>query len=136
MKHYESLEQQAVVRWARLSVKEYPCLKWLHSSLSGVKVRSIKEGARLKMEGNVAGIADLFLPYPIIKECRNLCGANRIIYAGLYIEMKRKAIGNTQKGVLSQAQKDFLAYANEVGYKAIVCYGADEAISAIKEYLN
>lgn len=124
MIHLESNEQKAVIKWARLAQREYPCLKWLHCSLSGVKLRSVQEGARLKAEGMVAGICDLFLPYPNNN------------YAGLYIEMKKRNIKGQSKGIVSEAQKDFIEYANIVGYKAVVCYGADEAITTIKEYLQ
>lgn len=124
MIHLESNEQKAVIKWARLAQREYPCLKWLHCSLSGVKLRSVQEGARLKAEGMVAGICDLFLPYPNNN------------YTGLYIEMKKRNIKGQSKGIVSEAQKDFIEYANIVGYKAVVCYGADEAITTIKEYLQ
>lgn len=124
MQHLESNEQKAVIKWARLAQREYPCLKWLHCSLSGVKLRSAQEGARLKAEGMVAGISDIYLPYPNGK------------YAGLYIEMKKRNIKGQSKGVVSQAQKEFIDYANSVGYKAVVCYGADEAITTIKKYLS
>ena len=124
MRHLESKEQCAVIEWARYYVKWYPCLKWLHSSQSGVKLNAL-QGAIAKREGMIAGIPDLFLPYPSQG------------YAGLFIEMKRpKSNKNTQKGTLSPAQKECLEYLNSVGYKALVCYGANEAISAIKEYLG
>ncbi len=124
MIHLESNEQKAVIKWARLAQREYPCLKWLHCSLNGVKLRSAQEGARLKAEGMVAGICDLFLPYPNNN------------YAGLYIEMKKRNIKSQSKGIVSEAQKDFIEYANIVGYKAVVCYGADDAITTLKEYLR
>lgn len=129
MQHLESQEQQVVVKWARLASRQYPCLKWLHSSTSGVRLKNAIQGARLKEEGMVAGIPDLFLPYPLIEN-------KKMIYAGLYIEMKRRKSRGVSQGTLSPAQKDFLEYANNVGYKALVAYGADEAIQAIKDYLR
>lgn len=121
--HRESAEQQAVVKWAELASKRYPPLKWLHSSQAGVKL-SITQARIAKAEGLKAGIADLFLPYPS-KE-----------YAGLYIEMKRPKTVTSAKGTLSEAQREFLDYANSVGYKAVVSYGANEAIAEIKKYLG
>ena len=123
MKHLESQEQKAVIKWARLNVKHFPCLSWLHSSQAGVKMTATQ--ARIaKAEGMISGISDLFLPLPLGK------------YAGLYIEMKKQKTATSAKGVLSQNQKDFLDYANSVGYKAVVAYGAIEAIGYIKEYLG
>lgn len=123
MKHLESQEQKAVIKWARLNVKHFPCLNWLHSSQAGVKMTATQ--ARIaKAEGMISGISDLFLPYPNNE------------YAGLYIEMKKQKTATSAKGVLSQNQKDFLDYANAVGYKAVVAYGAIEAIGYIKEYLG
>lgn len=120
--HKESAEQQAVIKWAQLSSKRYPQLKWLHSSQAGVKL-SITQARIAKAEGLKAGIADLFLPYPN-KE-----------YSGLYIEMKRPKTSTSVKGKLSDSQREFLDYANSVGYKAVICYGAQEAILEIKKYL-
>lgn len=120
--HRESAEQQAVIKWAELLSKRYPPLKWLHSSQAGVKL-SITQARIAKAEGLKAGIADLFLPYPS-KE-----------YAGLYIEMKRPKTNASAKGTLSNSQREFLEYANKVGYKAVVSYGAQEAIAEIKKYL-
>ena len=123
MIHSESKEQRAVIKWARLNVKRYPCLNWFHSSQAGVKMTATQ--ARIaKAEGMISGISDLFLPLPLGK------------YAGLYIEMKKPKTATSAKGVLSQNQKDFLDYANAVGYKAVVAYGAMEAINYIKEYLG
>lgn len=128
MIHLESNEQKAVIKWARLAQREYPCLKWLHCSLNGIKFSSVKQAARMKSEGMVSGISDLFLPQPKIID-------GKMIYAGLYIELKRPKVAGLQKGTLSQAQKEFIEYANSVGYKAVVAFGAMEAISIIKEYL-
>lgn len=123
MKYLESQEQIAVIQWSLYAQKQYPMLKWLHSSQAGVKMSAIQ--ARIaKQEGMKAGVSDLFLPYPTSN------------YAGLYIEMKRRSIKGQSKGVLSQHQKDFLKYANRVGYKAVVAYGAEEAIKVIVEYLT
>ena len=123
MIHSESKEQKAVIKWARDMQRYFPALTWLHSSQAGVKM-SATQARIAKAEGMLSGISDLFLPYPN-KE-----------YAGLYIEMKKPKTATSAKGVLSQNQKDFLEYANKVGYKAIVAYGATEAISYLKEYLE
>ena len=50
-------------------------------------------------------------------------------YHGLYIEMKRK-----KGGRVSQKQKEWIERLNRLGYLAVVCYGADEAIKVVEEY--
>ena len=70
--------------------------------------RDIKTAARLKAEGVVKGVPDLFIP-----EWR------------FWIEMKRQ-----KGGVASEEQKNWLAYLNSIGYTAIICHGADAAMEA------
>jgi len=60
---------------------------------------------KMKMEGQSKGFPDLFIP-----ELK------------LFIEMKRQ-----KGGVLSQDQKDWIAYLNTIGYDAHVCKGAEAA---------
>lgn len=125
MRFAEHEEQKAIITWARLWQRKesYECLKYLHSSQNGEKFRNARQGARAKQAGLIAGVPDLFLPYP----SQN--------YHGLFIELKRRIIKGQSRPVVSSEQKDFLDYLNGVGYKAIVCYGSDEAINAIKDYL-
>lgn len=73
---------------------------------------------KLKQMGVVAGVPDLHLPVP------------KGIYHGLYIEMK---YGD---GRLEKSQREFLSSAAGYGYYAVCCYGAEEAISIIREYLK
>ena len=47
--------------------------------------------------------------------------------------MKRK---DKSKARVSPAQKEWIEKLNSVGYRAVVCYGADEAIREIKNYLE
>lgn len=105
----EHLEQRELVRWFR-------------QTFHGVRIFAIANGGarskatagRLKAEGVVSGVPDLFVP------------AWR-----LWVEMKR-----TKGGSLSPEQKDWITYLQEVGYCAIVCKGAEDAkrqISAFRE---
>ena len=73
--------------------------------------RDIKTAARLKAEGVVKGVPDLFIPE-----------------WGMWIEMKRQ-----KGGALSDDQKDWIAYLQSRGYKAVCCKGADEAMKAASE---
>ena len=47
---------------------------------------------------------------------------------GMWIEMKRQ-----KGGALSDDQKDWIAYLQSRGYKAVCCKGADEAMKAASE---
>jgi len=80
--------------------------------------RSAREGKRLKNEGVLAGVSDLFVPEP------------RGPYHGLFIEMKR-----TKGGSTSSNQDDFLDDMAMRGYCTAVCRGAQEARAAFEAYL-
>lgn len=81
--------------------------------------RDAATGARLKAEGVLAGVPDVFLAAP--------SGP----YAGLYIEMKRKAGGRA-----TPAQKAMLATLESSGYAVAVCYGWRQAAFEILRYLG
>jgi len=115
MKHHEDYEQELVFQWAAY----YPVLRWLFSVPNGGK-RDAREAARLKRGGVKAGVADMCLPI-VTKE-----------YPGLYIELKRRKVDGPSK--VSANQAFFHRDMKKQGYKCVVCYGADEAIQAIKKY--
>lgn len=115
---YEHQEQAVVIEWANLNVNQWPCLKYIYSSQSGVRM-GWKALGREKKAGMKKGVPDLFLPFPTEK------------YHGLYIEMKR-----LKGGSVKPEQQDWINYLNSVGYYAVVCRGADEAIAVIKKYLR
>lgn len=108
----ESAEQIAFIQWCR--AKGYPYNRIYAVENEGKK--SLQAGARAKQMGKRAGVCDLFLPVA--------SGG----YHGLYIEMKAKG------GRLSDTQKSFIGDVKEEGYCVFVCYGSDEAISAISQY--
>lgn len=118
-RYFEALEQEIVVRWARNQVaanpNKYPCLHLLHCSLNGVPMTKGQAGRAIG-QGMLAGIPDLFLPYP----CRK--------YHGLYLELK------AENGRLSPEQKIMLATLASLGYKTCVCFGHQQAIDAIRSY--
>ena len=117
MKHLESEEQQSLFQWAKLSQSEHPELSLMHSIPNGGK-RNIREAARLKKEGALAGVSDIFLPVP------------RGNYHGLYIELKVKG------GKISDNQKWWLSETTKQGYLSVVCFGWVEASEVIREYLE
>lgn len=113
MKDDEHKEQSLVVRWFRL---QYP--KFVLYATPNGGLRHIRTASKLKDEGVLPGVADLFL--------RKACKGKH----GLYIEMKAKG------GRLTDMQKYFIDGALEDGYEAKVCYGFEDAKRVIEEYLN
>jgi hypothetical protein len=116
MKHSEESEQKTLFQWASY----HPELRWLHAIPNGGN-RSPREARRLKLGGVKSGVSDIFLPRPMGD------------YHGLYIEMKRRKVDG--RSVVSRAQVDFHIAMMGEGYACAVCYGCDEAIKEIKEYL-
>lgn len=105
----EHEEQRELVRWFR---QLWPKVR-IHSIPNG-GARSKATAGRLKAEGLVSGVPDLFVP-----EWR------------LWVEMKR-----VKGGSLSHEQKDWIKYLQEVGYCVIVCKGADDAKQQISFFFN
>ena len=83
--------------------------------------RMAKEASRLKAEGVLPGVPDLFIP-----EAR---GRSH----GLFIEMKR--LGLT-KSSLSSAQKSVHDQLRARGYAVAVCYGFEDAFETFKKYIK
>jgi len=117
MMHLESNEQQALFQWAKLMQYKHPGLELLHSIPNGGK-RNIREAARLKKEGALAGVSDIFLPVA------------RKGFHGLYIELKIKG------GKLSENQKWWTEETSKQGYYSTVCFGWVEAKGVIERYLG
>lgn len=115
MKDQEHKEQSAVIRWFRL---QYPKLAGHLFAIPNGGLRHIRTAAKLKDEGVMPGVSDLFLMIPNGK------------YSGMFIEMK------APKGKLTDMQKAFQQRAVSVGYQAYVCFGFDDAKAAIQEYLK
>ena len=122
-KRTEHQEQVEVVKYLKRN-------KILHYAVPNGGQRHAKTARDLKSEGAVAGVPDLVIPEP-----------NKY-YHGLYIEMKRrpKRLKNGKKSVthtkVSPEQEKWLRELNERGYYAVVCYGEDEAIEIIEEYME
>jgi hypothetical protein len=103
----EHEEQRNFVRWFRMS---YPGVRIMAIPNGGA--RNIATAARLKAEGVVSGVPDLFIPA-----------------WGLWVEMKK-----TRGGIASENQKDWIRYLEACGYSAIICRGALNAIDMVKEF--
>lgn len=111
----ESQEQQALIEWWRM---QYPGREILLFHIPNGGWRNFKTAIRLKKEGVVAGVADLFLAIPSGKR------------HGLFIEMKR-----VKGGRQSEAQKEFEKAVKAQGYGYALCNGWLEAARAIRLYL-
>lgn len=118
MNHKESNEQQALFQWAKLMQGQHPDLKLLHAIGNGNARASAIQGARMKREGVLAGVSDIFLPVA------------RSLWHGLYIELKVKG------GRVSDNQKWWIVETTKRGYLAVVCYGWIEAKGVIEGYLG
>lgn len=122
MSHPEHYEQCAVVEWWRLQYPAWRGLLFASANglyLGGTPRQRAVRWALFEKSGGRSGVADLMLAI----------AANG--WHGLWIEMKP-----IKGGRLSQDQEAFLADMARQGYMAICCKGADEAISAIKSYLD
>lgn len=103
----EHQEQRDFVHWFRLA---YPGV--LIFAIPNGGLRNKITAARLKAEGVVSGVPDLFIP-----EWR------------MFVEMKKtKAAG----GRLSEAQRAVITELRRVGLETVVAYGLDEACDHIR----
>ena len=110
--------QCAVIQACRMLEGRYPEVRYLLAIPNGGH-RYPAVAAKLKAEGVRSGVPDLLAPLPIP-------GGP----AGLWIEMKSPG------GVVSQNQQDYLRFLQEVGFKTEVCYSAQDAVDAIRNYLE
>ena len=111
----EHQEQVALVTWFRLQYPKYNKYLW---AIPNGGSRHIVTAVKLKAEGVLAGVSDIFLMIP------------KSGLHGMFIEMKVKG------GKLSEAQKEFMGAATLMGYQAVVCYGFEDAKEAITNYLH
>jgi hypothetical protein len=110
-------EQCAVIQWAWMQSGKWPALRFLFAIPNG-GMRHPAIAKKLKAEGVKAGVSDLFLAYP--------AGG----YCGLWIEMK---VGKNKP---TPEQEAWVNDMNANGYSAWICYGADEAIEVLTNYVQ
>lgn len=110
-------EQAAVFHWAARNEIVHPELRYLFATLNGVRL-PVGLAAKTSRMGMRRGVPDIWLPVP----------SNG--HHGLVIELKIPGNRATKE------QKDWLDQLKFSGYRALVCYGADEAIETIREYLG
>ncbi len=107
----EHNHQKLFIAWCRLNYPTVP----VFAIPNGGKRGQI-EAKRLQDEGVLAGVPDVFF-------------ANG--KPGLFIEMKEPNRGRVQK-----VQKELISRLEGNGYPVVVCYGYEQAKSALLEYLN
>ena len=110
----EEADQILTVNWFN---RTHPELAHkLHHSPNG-GYRDKQTGQRMKLMGTKPGFHDLVLFHPVG------------VHTGLVIEMK---LGT---GTLSQAQQAWIPTYQACGFRVTPCWGMDEAVAAITEYL-
>lgn len=122
----EHCEQVVVIQWAAWKVMKanrgearlsYLDLEWLFAIPNGGERDRIVAG-RMKAEGVKSGVSDLCLPVA------------RGGFFGLFIEMKRH-----NGGTVSDTQTQFLEFVGRHGYANAICYGMEQAVHVLKQYL-
>lgn len=114
-KYQEHIDQTNVVKWFRV---QYRDLKDLLIHVPNGQNVGARQGERLKAMGLCPGFPDLFLFVP------------RGCYNGLAIEMK------SLKGRPTERQLTVINQLKQNNYQAYVCFGFDDAVEKIREYLN
>lgn len=123
LKPSEHAMQTAVCDWWKWACKGYKLPeRTLFAIPNASKQKDTGRFWRAR-EGLRAGVPDLFLAYVLTHGSFRAAG-------GLFIEMKAKP------NKPSVEQLNMMAMLRLNGYRAVVCYSADEAIAAIKEYLR
>jgi len=124
MNHSEHNAQVAIFKWRDAQKAKYPVLKNLFSVPNAFK-RTPRQGKWLKDEGMTKGIPDLWFPVA------------RKGYHGLVVELKPEHIrGVTEKRYATAEQQDWLNRLERQGYKTAVCYGSQEFVDLLADYLD
>ena len=102
----EDQEQMLFVQWFR---RQYPITRIFAIPNGGARHPAV--AAKLKATGTVAGVPDLFIPA-----------------WSTWVEMKR-----AKGGRLSDMQKDWIAYLEDIGHTVIVGHGFDDAMAKVQQ---
>jgi hypothetical protein len=112
-------EQVALFAWAAVNEAVHPELANMFAIPNGGH-RHLAVAAMLKQEGVRAGVPDCFL------------AVRRGQWGGLFLELKRADRTNHA----TPAQEQWSERLRAAGYLVVICYGADDAITAIQTYLR
>lgn len=114
----EYAEQCSIFRRAQLHSRQWPELRFLNGSMTGVRL-TIGQAVKSKNTGMKRGFPDIFLP------------VKRGNYSGLFIELKR-----IKGGRIDPEQKIWATMLISQDYRHEFCKGADAAWEVIIDYLN
>ena len=117
----EAQEQRALVKW----MNYHPIVRNYYLKITNEGKRTEAQGWNLKQQGLRPGVSDLFIYYPTNT------------YHGLWLEVKRnKKYSQSERGSASWiAQESFLESVRFVGYSGSVCYGWEDGVRIIEDYL-
>lgn len=115
----EDAEQIALFIWSQQNLKEFPELRLMFAIPNGMHTPNKRAAGRMRAMGMKRGVPDIFLP------------VKRGEFSGLFIELKKK-----KKGKVSDEQDEWIDDLKSQGFGAIVCYGFEEAMKMIIQYLN
>lgn len=127
MRNLESKLQQSCVKWFRL---QYPDHANLLFAIPNGGHRNIITAKRLKAEGVLPGVADLFLAVPVSKPLLTPKGLDYFPMHGLFIEMKYG------KGKQTESQIRFMYAVQERSYEYVVCNSFESFQDAVRNYLK
>ncbi len=119
------------------STLQSQCVTWFKAQFPNIIIfaipnaakRSFRLAAKMKREGMVSGIPDLFVANGCITQ--NCIYPQVLEYYGLFIEMKR-----TPKDKTTDNQNHYLQKLQDAGYKTAVCHSFEEFVKVTKEYLS
>lgn len=111
----EHKEQVALFQWLKL---KHPSQYAVTYATPNAGKRTPRQGAYMKAEGLKAGVPDI---------CMAVASGG---YHGLYIEYK------TAKGKPSESQLEWMGNLTANGYQAKICYGLDDAMKTISDYIG
>ena len=139
---YLTVEDREHIRVVNYIKDKIPEVIAFHIPAEGKK--SAFERYKHSIMGNVKGLPDFVFLHPKFASYSK----GEAIYHGLLIElkapehervvMKGKKAGKVVKSVgkLSDEQADLIKKLNVFGFKAVCCFGSDEAIKVIDEYFK
>lgn len=104
----------------------HPILKNYYCKIHNEGKRSAWQGKMLQLQGLRSGVSDLFIYYPINN------------YHGLWLEVKRnKHYTMSERSTATWlAQVEFQNIVRGVGFAAETCYGGEDGIKIINNYLR
>lgn len=105
--------QVSCVQWFRLAKR-----KEMIFAIPNGGQRHIAVARKMKAEGVLPGVPDLFIPAPTDK------------YAGLFIELK---VGKNKP---TPAQVKIMQDLSEKGYLSVVCYTFEQFVDAVTKYFG